>query len=77
MEISKLIGCQEYTVGLYDIRLMPKDDKKFDVYVRHNTRMSIYEAKGYELTRINIKVLQSLTADGISGFEWSAEGNPR
>jgi hypothetical protein len=56
MEISKLIGCHEYTHGLFDFKLLAKDDRKFDVYVRHNTRMSIYEAKGYELTKINIKV---------------------
>lgn len=56
MEISKLIGCLEYSVDLYDIKLLVKDDKKLDIYVRHNTRMSIFEAKGYELTKISSKV---------------------
>jgi hypothetical protein len=56
MDISKQIGCQEYTLGLYDLKLMIKDDRKLDIYVRHNTRMSIYEAKNYELIKINIKV---------------------
>lgn len=53
---AKLIGCQEYTHGLYDVKLLPKDDRKFDICVRHNVRMDIYEAKDYELTKINIKV---------------------
>ena len=56
MEISKLIGCSEYTVGLYDFKLLAKDGSKIDIYARHNTRMAIYEARDYELGRINLKV---------------------
>lgn len=68
---AKLIGCQEYTVDLYDIKLIPKDDRKFDLYVRHNTRMSIYEAKNYELTKINVKVL----SDQTQTVETALKGN--
>jgi hypothetical protein len=56
MELLGLIEYQEYTLGLYDFKLLTNNDRKLDIYVRHNTRMSIYEAKGCELNNINNKV---------------------
>jgi hypothetical protein len=56
MENSKLIGGNSYIHGSYDITVMPHSDKKVDLYIRDNFKMEIFEVKGYELNKINIKV---------------------
>lgn len=56
MENSKLIGGNSYLYGNYDVTIMPHSERKLDLYVRDNFKMEIFEAKTYELTRINVKV---------------------
>lgn len=57
MENSKLIGGISLNYDNYDVTLMPHADKKLDLYVRDNFKMEIYEAKAYNLNRINVKVI--------------------
>jgi hypothetical protein len=57
MENSKLIGANSYVFNSYDITVLPQSDKKLDLYVRDNFKMEIYEAKGYTLNKINVKVV--------------------
>ena len=56
MENSKLIGGHSFLYDNYDVTVMPLGEKKLDLYVRDNFKMEIFEAKGYELNRINVKV---------------------
>jgi hypothetical protein len=56
MENSKLIGGNSYLFGSYDITVMPHTDKKLDLYVRDNFKMEIFEVKGYDLNKINVRV---------------------
>jgi hypothetical protein len=49
MELLGLIEYQEYTLGLYDFKLLTNNDRKLDIYVRHNTRMSIMRPRAVNL----------------------------
>lgn len=59
MENSKLIGAHSFIYDSYDVTIMPQAEKKLDLYVRNNFKMEIYEARGYNLNRINVKVILS------------------
>ena len=60
MENTKLIGANSYLFGSYDITVMPHTERKLDLYVRDNFKMEIFEAKSFELSRINVKVYSYL-----------------
>ena len=54
-----MIGGNSYIFNNFDVTVMPHSEKKLDLYVRDNFRMEIFEAKGFELHKINTKVVKS------------------